>query len=356
MAVTLHEKFAPMIEKQFTIESYFKGASSNRYEFTGNKSIKLTTIETVDPVPFTRSGSGRFGTVHDVEDTIQNLTIVPDYCWAVNIDKGDNIQSGNLRKTGEFIAMQRAEKDIPFMDKYVATKLVKDAGIITTINAAPAKNTIVAALISMKTAMVNRGVSCTTANTKYYITATVFEALVQAPEFQYNVIAEKALSKGVLGTFFGFPVVVVADEYLPTDCYALLLHKDAWLYPHQLADVAVIEKAVGYRGPVIQSSFIFDCFVIGTKAAGVVALVKAASKQAAVTISDPLVGVVTLTSTGANSIKYTLDGTDPRYSVTAITTTTGGTVTVTEVTTIKAVAYDDTLFTSDVATKEVDPT
>ena len=60
-----------------------------------------------------------------------------------------------------------------------------------------------------------------------------------------------------------------------------------------------------------------------------------------------------VTSEGANKIRVTVDGTDPRFSDTAVETTSGGSVALAEGTYIaKAVAFNDELFTSAVAVDE----
>ena len=63
-------------------------------------------------------------------------------------------------------------------------------------------------------------------------------------------------------------------------------------------------------------------------------------------------GNATVTSAGASKIRVTTDGTDPRFSDTAVETTTGGAVPAPSGAVVKAVAFSDTLFASEVAEKK----
>ncbi|MBP1557010.1 MAG: hypothetical protein J6A76_03760, partial [Oscillospiraceae bacterium] len=109
----------------------------------------------------------------------------------------------------------------------------------------------------------------------------------------------------------------------------------------------------GISGSLLEGRFLYDAFVKNHKSGGVYAAVASGSKQADPTISVSG-GVATFTSEGAEEIKYTLDGTDPRYSKSAKTVQSGGTAAVDSkvVKLVKAVAYG--AFTSDVASKKVE--
>ena len=166
-------------------------------------------------------------------------------------------------------------------------------------------------------------------------------------------IAGKSYTKGDIGRVLGFKIIEVPDDYLPNGCYMLCLRSESVVNPHKIHDSKLHHDPIGYSGDVMEGRFFYDAFVLSKKADGVYAAVASGSKQADPTISVSG-GVATFTSEGAEEIKYTLDGTDPRYSQSAKTVQSGGTATVDaeKVKEIKAVAYG--AFTSDVASKTVE--
>lgn len=97
--------------------------------------------------------------------------------------------------------------------------------------------------------------------------------------------------------------------------------------------------------------------MIGAKADALYAAIVNEGQQAAPTAGTYTAGTkqLILNSSGASAIKYTTDGTDPRYSSSAKTIATGGNCDLSAyatgaTATIKAVAQSTAKFTSDVAT------
>ena len=104
----------------------------------------------------------------------------------------------------------------------------------------------------------------------------------------------------------------------------------------------------GLDGSLLEGRNYFDAFVLGAKADGVYALVANGKVCAVPTVTKGnSTTEIASTTTGAE-IKYTLDGSDPRYSATAkvytaaITNPAAGVV-------IKAYAYKTGMFASGVA-------
>ena len=122
-------------------------------------------------------------------------------------------------------------------------------------------------------------------------------------------------------------------------------------FPYRLNTTKVHTDPVGISGAVVEGRQIYDVFVLGSKADAVYSAVLTASKLATPTITDTTKTAVTLASSGASKIYYTLDGSDPRFSksreiYTAAFDGTGKLV--------KAVAMDTAgKFASDIASKQV---
>ena len=102
-------------------------------------------------------------------------------------------------------------------------------------------------------------------------------------------------------------VVRVPKSYLPEDVYFLVAHKDAVLMPYKIEDAKVHEDPVGVSGALIEGRHYYDAYVLGAKCGGVYALVDEDCRSSAPTISQGKI-------TAFGKVRYTLDGSDPRYS------------------------------------------
>jgi len=101
-------------------------------------------------------------------------------------------------------------------------------------------------------------------------------------------------------------------------------------------------------GAVIEGRQTYDLFVLASKAEAVVVVGKAGSQQAcSVSIASHS---ATVTAADADEIWYTLDGSDPRFSMNRKQVASGGTVATTAGQTIRVVAFGKAgKLTSDIA-------
>ena len=100
-------------------------------------------------------------------------------------------------------------------------------------------------------------------------------------------------------------------------------------------------------GALIEGRHYYDAYVLGAKCGGVYALVAANSVTDAPTISA---GVITIPQDAA--VRYTLDGSDPRYSDSAKDYTASTTLEAEEGCKIRAYAVKDGLYPSPLAEGE----
>lgn len=90
MAIYLHEKYASKIDKKFSLESISKGRFTGKVDFTGVKTVRITTPQTVPLGDYKRSGTNRYGDPKEMQDTVQEMTLTQDKSFAMTIDKGNN--------------------------------------------------------------------------------------------------------------------------------------------------------------------------------------------------------------------------------------------------------------------------
>jgi hypothetical protein len=336
MANNLAEKYEPAIVRKFTQDSFLFGKTSSRYDFTGVRTIHIYGIVTTPVVDYTRSGTNRFGTPTELQDTVQEMTLSQDKSFTLTIDKGIKQDTMNNKNAGEVLKAELEEQAIPTYDKYAFGRFFRLAGIVQSISA-PAVGTIVGllsdALIAMDNALVPE------ADRYIYIGATNWGKLRLSTEYlACDPIAAQALGKGTIGTFMGYPVVKVPDSFFPSSAYYFLIaRKQSLLLPIKFRTLRILSEVPGLDGDLLEGRHFYDAFVMGEICDGVLAAVNASEVPLVVTIT-PTTEHHVLTSAGSTSVKYTLDGSDPRWSQTAVTVAEGATVDLTDHQTIRCVA------------------
>ena len=342
-AINLATRYEAKIVEKFFSESFLVGKTNQDFDFHGVKSITLNTPKTQPLNNYNRAATAdRFGTPTEMEDTIQELTLSQDKSYSITIDKGNLSDQLYIKEAGKMVALQLREQVVPTIDKYGLSVFVKKAGKIFG-SAAPTKANIVGLIADALTKLDNNEVPdegrfIVIGATNYNLLRLSTEVLAADP------LAVKALGRGVVGEFMGVPIIKVPASYLGT-AYFLVYHKGSVTLVQKLKSMNLHTKAPGIDGAKLEGRHYYDAFVYGTKSGGVYASVPSAEVQAVVTIT-PTGASHALTSASATGIKYTVDGTDPRYSPTAVVYSSA--VTLTSGQTIKAYAYRTSYFDSAV--------
>ena len=346
-SINLASKYSDKIAAKFTHASYFAGNVSTDYDFAGVKSLTIYTPVTVDLNDYDRTAAAnRFGTPTELGDTIQELVMTQDKGFSITIDRGNDSDQMLTKEAGKMLGIQLSEKVVPLMDKYALDKYFHEAGNIVGADKEPSESNIVSFIFEAATLMDNKLVP--PENRYLYIKATYYNILRQASEFlAVDSLAAKALEKGLVGEIADMKVIKVPDCYFPENTYFLITYKDSVILPNKIKTARVLKNVPGLDGSLLEGRNYFDAFVLGAKADGVYALVDSEYICTTPTVNKETSTTTIASVTPSSNVKYTLDGSDPRYSPTAQVYTAAianpevGTV-------IKAYAYKDGMFASAV--------
>lgn len=347
--INLITKYLPKMQERFQQRSFTAGKAANDYEFVGAKTIRILSMVSNPPVNFNRTGSGnRFGSVSNVQDTMQEMTLTQDKAFTGTIDRGDNSQQGFLKKASAWLKLQQDEQMIPMVDKYNLAQWAFNAGVVVDAGATISKSNIVDKLLDLEVELDDRGV--TPSDRWCYVANSTYKMFRLASEFVgCDGITDKLILKGYKGDLGTLKIVTVPKSYLPANCVALVATKACVLAPTTLTTARILETVQGFDGPVIEGRRIYDAFVKGEISDGVAVLAESGKKAAKPTLTAA--GKIT-PGTSDDYVMYTIDGTDPRYSTTAVKITAETTPAHTAGDTIKAVSYQDAadgVYHSDVA-------
>ena len=315
MAINLAKAYSGDIDKKFTLESFVAGKVSNKYSFNGVNSVTIYNPVTKAVGTYTRSGANRFGTVTEMEDTIQTLTLSQDISWTISIDRGNNEDQMNIKGAGEMLKMQLEEQVVPTMDMYALDKFAKQAGNSVIVSAS-SKSTVVSLLNDGLTKLRNKKVPMR--DIFIFVGATVYGQLLLATELiAVEPLAVQQLGNGLVGKFMGHMVVAVPDDYLPTGVQFVIWHKNSVIMPRKIRTLRILTDVQGVDGAVLEGRDYYDAFILMNKADGVYTAVLTANKVATPVIT-PTGASHAIGAVAGVTFVYTTDGTDPRYSATAV--------------------------------------
>lgn len=294
MAINLAEKYSPKVVDKFYKDSVILGKSNKEYDWDGVQSIKVWTITTHAPTAYLKPANNtsavslqRYGTTYEVEDTIQTMTLTQDRAVSLSVDKGNNTEQMLVKNAGKVMSLELREQFVPEFDKYalarysgLMTSAPSWATLVTAVNDGTSltKNNIVEKISDGVTALRNNMVDI---NDCYlYIGESNFAKLLLAPEFiNYNnpTFASSHLEKGVMGKIRGVEVVAVPDDYLnttgntnlSTNVHFMIVKKGSVLVPTKIKDMKVHQDPPGLSGALLEVRWLYDAFVLETKAKGI---------------------------------------------------------------------------------------
>lgn len=334
-------KFDPKVAERFMAESYTKGVASNAYDFEGVRIVKIYSEDTFAFTNYTRSGSDRYGAVHDQTDSIQELEMTQDKGVSIVIDKGENIEKMNTQGANRQLRRQIDEQAIPMFDKYSFAQWAKGAGSVVPFTTAPNVNSILSSIMDLTEKLDDAHVP--QAGRTLWVTNAGYKLIKQSPQFIYtDKLAQDSLVKGQVGELDGFKVVKVPSSYFPDGVAAIAAHKSAILNPMKLQDYNLHHNPPGVSGDRIDIRLMYDAFVLDAKAKGVAVLANNANVTGTLTIAVNSTAKTAAISGTFDKLFYTLDGSDPRVSGTAVAANANVTgINVNGVTgPIRAVAYN----------------
>ncbi len=347
--INLAEKYAEAAQERFYRDSFTQSSFSKDLDvaFTGVRSVKVYEVDTAPLNDYVRSGSNRYGTPRELADNLQEFLMTQDKAFTYTIDKGNAREQYNVKQAASSLKRQLREVVTPYIDRYRLNVWAQNAGIVQALTAAPDKTTI-ASLILDAGAALDDALAPAEGRT-LYLTSGLYKLLRLSDEFlAVERLGEKALARGVVGEFDGMAVKKIPSGYMPENVYFLVVCRGAAISPVKLNDYKIHSDPPGISGDLVEGRVIFDAFVKGARAGGIYVAASSGTVCAAPTVSISA-GTVTITSaTEGAAIRYTTDGSDPRYSASALDYSASAQPTVESGTVVRACARKAGMFQSPV--------
>lgn len=265
--INLAEKYSKKVAERFSLASITDAFAGKDYDFSGVKSIKIYSINTVEMGDYSRSGTERFGTLEELGDTVQEMTMSRDRSFTYSIDKGNNAQQFNVKAATHSLKRQIDEVVTPELDQYRLNAWADGAGL-SAVHASLTKTNILEAIMTggmeMSNALVPRKKRTLFIKESLYLHCKLADQVVGVES-----LGEKAVKDGSVGVLDGMKVVPVPDSYFPEGVNFLIKYKGATVDPVQLKTYRVLTEQRGIDGDVVEGRIIYDSFVLETRAKGI---------------------------------------------------------------------------------------
>ena len=132
--IELVTRFSPLVDERFATESKTSLVVNRDFDFIGTKSLKIYSVETAEMNDYGRNttmgtGTGevlsRYGTIKDLENSTQEVTMERDRSFTFVIDKMDEDETLGALNAGSALARQFQfyQHLLQFFRKYIGQLL-----------------------------------------------------------------------------------------------------------------------------------------------------------------------------------------------------------------------------------------
>jgi len=348
--VNLAEKYASKLDERFVKGSVTDAFVGTDYDWEGVNAIKVWTLDTPELINYDLSKiSNRFGDPSEVDDELSTYTLSQKKAFTKTFD-ATYVQDQNFKKkSAAYLKQMWDERYVPAIDAYRLNVWANGAGLGVLNATALDKDTIMEAILKAHAALDDADVP--TENRVTFVRADVAVACKLASEMANNQNwTDKAVVKGKIAEINCSPVVTVPTSRMPAGVEFMIKYKRATADPVKLRLLRANDNAPGIAGTLMEGLVRYDAFVLSQKADGIFVYAEK-NYLAAPTISAD-VTTVTIAGPDGATVKYTVDGSNPKVKSTDDTETVhvyGGTFTAPTGSKIRAYAYKDGSINSPIA-------
>ena len=272
MAINLITEYQKKIAERFTLGSLTDEAAGHDYDFAGAKTIEVLSVDTVETVDYTRSGTARYGDVTELGDTRQTLTLSVDKGFTFSIDAGNASEQYNVKQANRCLKREWDEVCTPEIDAYRLSAWANGKGlssgksILSASGETLTKENIVESIFTGSARMSDKKVP--RKNRYLFIPELTFVKFQLADVvLGGGQLNKEAVEKGFRGTIDGMKVITVPSSLWPSltggsaTLNFIIKYKGATVDPMKLKNLRVQKNPMGIDGDVVEGRYIYDSFV-----------------------------------------------------------------------------------------------
>lgn len=273
MAINLAEKYSKKVQERYAAKSRTDSYAGHDYDFTGVKTIKIYSVDTVPMTDYTRSGTSRFGNLTELGDAVQEMTLAKDRAFTFSIDNGNKGEQFNVKQANSALKREIDEVMTPEIDKYRLNAWATGKGLsagfeVLEGSASLTKSNILEEIFNAGAQMSDENVP--EEGRTLFIKMTDFVKFKLADQVMgADSMAGGVIKNGYKGHIDGMAVVTVPSSHMPSGVNFIIKHRGATVDPVTLKNMRVHKNPMGVDGDVVEGRIIYDSFVLDTKAKGI---------------------------------------------------------------------------------------
>ncbi len=267
MAINYASKYSSKVAERFKLKSLTESGINKDYEWSGVSTISVYSIPTVALGDYTLTGSSRYGTPTELQNTKQDMTVSKDRSFAITIDRKSLDDTQGAMAAGKALAREIDEVIIPEIDTYRLAAMATAAAAAGGVNETPAAITKDNAYISLLAANEYFGNKKVPANGKIaWVSYAFYSFIKQDPAFMLaSEMSKDELVNGVVGKVDGIKIIPVPSTYLPAKVDFVVAHPSATVGADKLQDYKTHDNPPGINGILIEGRIRYDAFVLTAK-------------------------------------------------------------------------------------------
>lgn len=294
MAINLATKYSDKIDEVVKLASITDVAVNKDYDFVGAQTVKVHSFAVAPMNDYSATGSNRYGTPTELEDSVQEMTMSQKKSFTFTIDKTNAVDSPEgVRDAARALKRQIDGAVVPMVDTYRLVKMATNAGYsdLTEVTTSNAYSKFLDANASIsENEMPFEGRIA-------YVSPDYYKLLKQDPNFvKASEIAQEMLIKGQVGMVDNVAIIPAPSIRLAAGVSFVITHSIACTSPIKLAEYKIHQDAPGIAGHLVEGLVYYDAFILNNKAKAIaVQFGKLGTLTASMEASTSGKGVITVT-------------------------------------------------------------
>jgi len=266
MAVNLTTRFSGKVDEVINNGALSTPSINKDYDFVGAKTVKVYAFGTVPLNDYNRTGSNRYGTPQELQDTVQEMTMTQDKSFTFTIDKGNAIDTEpGVREAGKQLRRETDLEIIPALDLYRFTKIAAGAGHKFYATTPLTTSTAYKAFLDANRAIDDEDVP---ASGRICNASPAFLNLIKQDSnfIKSGDLSQRTLFNGQVGEIDGVAIIKVPAKRLPAGLLFEITHPMACTAPVKINEYKLHQDPPGYSGMLAEGRVYHDAFILGNKA------------------------------------------------------------------------------------------
>ena len=265
MAVNLTTRFSGKVDEVINNGALSTPSINKDYDFVGAKTVKVYAFGTVPLNDYSRTGSNRYGTPQELQDTVQELTMTQDKSFTFTIDKGNarDTEPG-VREAGKQLRRETDLEIIPALDKYRFTVIATGADHKFYASTALTTSTAYAAFLDANQAIDDEDVPATG---RICNASPAFLNLIKQDTnfIKAGDLSQRTLFNGQVGEIDGVAIIKVPKKRLPVGLLFEITHPMACTAPVKINEYKLHTDPPGLSGMLAEGRVYHDAFILNNK-------------------------------------------------------------------------------------------